>query len=174
MRTRRRGIFALSHAAVLRHAVSDSPVCHATPGPRHARPASTSHTRFPLLLKMARGSALLLGWLLLATLSATLALGMPAKEKRGWTLNSAGYLLGPHAIDNHRSFSDKHGLTGKRELQLEVEEGRPGSIDGPLPESNIVRTIMEFLTFLHLKEAGALDSLPGLPLAASSEDLEQS
>lgn len=30
------------------------------------------------------------------------------------------------AIDNHRSFSDKHGLTGKRELQLEVEEGRPG------------------------------------------------
>lgn len=30
------------------------------------------------------------------------------------------------AIDNHRSFSDKHGLTGKRELQLEAEEGRPG------------------------------------------------
>ncbi|OBS77322.1 hypothetical protein A6R68_16252 [Neotoma lepida] len=78
------------------------------------------------------------------------------------------------AIDNHRSFSDKHGLTGKRELQLEVEEGRPGSIDGPLPDSNIVRTIMEFLSFLHLKEAGALDSLPGLPLATSSEDLEQS
>lgn len=29
-----------------------------------------------------------------------------------------------------------------------------GSIDGPLPESNIVRTIMEFLTFLHLKGMG--------------------
>ncbi|XP_036036606.1 galanin peptides [Onychomys torridus] len=124
---------------------------------------------------MARGSILLLAWLLLAvTLSATLGLGMPVKEKRGWTLNSAGYLLGPHAIDNHRSFSDKHGLTGKRELQLEAEEGRPGSIDGTLPESNIVHTIMEFLSFLHLKEAGALDSLPGLPLAPSSEDLEQS
>ncbi|XP_031240550.1 galanin peptides [Mastomys coucha] len=124
---------------------------------------------------MARGSVILLAWLLLvATLSATLGLGMPAKEKRGWTLNSAGYLLGPHAIDNHRSFSDKHGLTGKRELQLEVEEGRPGSVDVPLPESNVVRTIMEFLSFLHLKEAGALDSLPGIPLAASSEDLEQS
>ncbi|XP_005064159.1 galanin peptides [Mesocricetus auratus] len=124
---------------------------------------------------MAKGSALLLAWLLLAaTLSSTLGLGVPVKEKRGWTLNSAGYLLGPHAIDNHRSFSDKHGLTGKRELQLETEEGRPGSVDGPLPESNIVRTIMEFLSFLHLKEAGALDSLPGLPLATSSEDLEQS
>ncbi|NWX97586.1 GALA protein, partial [Nothoprocta ornata] len=40
-----------------------------------------------------------------------------AKEKRGWTLNSAGYLLGPHAVDNHRSFNDKHGFTGKREIQ---------------------------------------------------------
>ncbi|NWI04606.1 GALA protein, partial [Tichodroma muraria] len=38
-----------------------------------------------------------------------------AKDKRGWTLNSAGYLLGPHAVDNHRSFNDKHGFTGKRE-----------------------------------------------------------
>ncbi|EDM12290.1 galanin [Rattus norvegicus] len=124
---------------------------------------------------MARGSVILLAWLLLvATLSATLGLGMPTKEKRGWTLNSAGYLLGPHAIDNHRSFSDKHGLTGKRELPLEVEEGRLGSVAVPLPESNIVRTIMEFLSFLHLKEAGALDSLPGIPLATSSEDLEQS
>ncbi|NXL53227.1 GALA protein, partial [Podilymbus podiceps] len=40
-----------------------------------------------------------------------------AKEKRGWTLNSAGYLLGPHAVDNHRSFNDKHGFNGKREIQ---------------------------------------------------------
>ncbi|XP_052029511.1 galanin peptides [Apodemus sylvaticus] len=124
---------------------------------------------------MARGSVILLAWLLLvATLSATLGLGMPAKEKRGWTLNSAGYLLGPHAIDNHRSFSDKHGLTGKRELQLEVEEGRPGSVAVPLPENKIVHTIMELLSFLHRKEAGALDSLPGIPLDTSSEDLEQS
>lgn len=35
------------------------------------------------------------------------------------------------AIDNHRSFSDKHGLTGKRELQLEAEEGRPGKARVP-------------------------------------------
>nr|P47213.1 RecName: Full=Galanin [Oncorhynchus mykiss]AAB33425.1 galanin=inhibitory modulator of cholinergic function [Oncorhynchus mykiss=rainbow trout, stomach, Peptide, 29 aa] [Oncorhynchus mykiss] len=28
----------------------------------------------------------------------------------GWTLNSAGYLLGPHGIDGHRTLSDKHGL----------------------------------------------------------------
>nr|XP_006210830.1 galanin peptides [Vicugna pacos] len=95
------------------------------------------------------------------------------KEKRGWTLNSAGYLLGPHAIDNHRSFQDKHGLAGKRELPPD-DETRPGSFDRPLSENNVVRTIIDFLNFLHLKEAGALERLPGLPAALSSEDTEQS
>ncbi|XP_003798433.1 galanin peptides [Otolemur garnettii] len=121
---------------------------------------------------MARGSALLLASLLLtAALSATLGLGSPAKEKRGWTLNSAGYLLGPHAVHNHRSFNDKHGFSGKRELQPE-EEVQPGSFERPTPENNIVRTIIEFLTFLHLKETGALDNLPDLPpaVSVSSED----
>uniref|UniRef100_A0A9L0R6J9 Galanin peptides n=1 Tax=Equus caballus TaxID=9796 RepID=A0A9L0R6J9_HORSE len=102
---------------------------------------------------MPRGCALLLASLLLAAaLSAAPGLGSPVKEKRGWTLNSAGYLLGPHAIDNHRSFHDKHGLAGKRELQPE-DEARPGSYDRPLPENNVVRTIIEFLNFLHLKAA---------------------
>ncbi|XP_021120138.1 galanin peptides isoform X3 [Heterocephalus glaber] len=101
---------------------------------------------------MARaGALLLLSLLLVAALPATLVLGAPAKEKRGWTLNSAGYLLGPpDAIDNHRSFSDKHGLAGKRELQLDGDL-QTGSFDRSLPENNIVRTIIEFLTFLHLK-----------------------
>ncbi|XP_059565831.1 galanin peptides isoform X2 [Myotis daubentonii] len=92
---------------------------------------------------MPRGRALLLAALLLAALSATL--GSPVKEKRGWTLNSAGYLLGPNAVDNHRSFHDKHGLAGKRDLQPE---------DGARAE------------------AGAL--VPMLPSAASWEDTEQS
>ncbi|XP_046498758.1 galanin peptides [Equus quagga] len=122
---------------------------------------------------MPRGCALLLASLLLAAaLSAAPGLGSPVKEKRGWTLNSAGYLLGPHAIDNHRSFHDKHGLAGKRELQPE-DEGRPGSYDRPLPENNVVRTIIEFLNFLHLKEAGALEHLPDLLPVASAEDTEQ-
>ncbi|XP_072826966.1 galanin peptides [Vicugna pacos] len=123
---------------------------------------------------MPRGCALLLASLLLAVaLSATLGHGSPVKEKRGWTLNSAGYLLGPHAIDNHRSFQDKHGLAGKRELPPD-DETRPGSFDRPLSENNVVRTIIDFLNFLHLKEAGALERLPGLPSALSSEDTEQS
>uniref|UniRef100_A0A9L0TG74 Galanin peptides n=1 Tax=Equus caballus TaxID=9796 RepID=A0A9L0TG74_HORSE len=76
------------------------------------------------------------------------------------------------AIDNHRSFHDKHGLAGKRELQPE-DEARPGSYDRPLPENNVVRTIIEFLNFLHLKEAGALERLPDLLPVASTEDTEQ-
>ncbi|XP_007497852.1 galanin peptides [Monodelphis domestica] len=116
------------------------------------------------------GRSLLFASLILcATLSETLGLVLSAKEKRGWTLNSAGYLLGPHAVDNHRSFNDKHGLAGKRELQ--PEDGmKSGNFARPTTDDNIVRTVLEFLTFLHLKEAGALDSLP---LAISSEETNQ-
>ncbi|KAM8816089.1 galanin peptides [Rhynchonycteris naso] len=121
---------------------------------------------------MPRGGAPLLASLLLAAaLSATLGLGSPVKEKRGWTLNSAGYLLGPHAMDNHRSLHDKPGLTGKREFRPE-EAARSGNMGQPLPENDVMRTIIDFLTFLHLKEAGAL--VPTLPPAVSSEDTEQS
>ncbi|XP_006893458.1 PREDICTED: galanin peptides [Elephantulus edwardii] len=118
-----------------------------------------------------RGSALLLAALLLSlSFNAIPGLGAPVSAKRGWTLNSAGYLLGPHAIDNHRSFHEKHGLAGKRELQLDEEETKQGSFARPLPESSVVRTIVEFLTFLQLREAGALQDLPlSLPL----EDTEQ-
>ncbi|XP_072613432.1 galanin peptides [Vulpes vulpes] len=125
---------------------------------------------------MPGGRALLLAWLLLAAaLSAAPGLGAPVKEKRGWTLNSAGYLLGPHAIDNHRSFHEKPGLTGKRELPPE-DEGRSGGFAGPLSENAAVRMLIEFLTFLRLKEAGALPDLPDLPdlpSEVSAEDVEQ-
>ncbi|NXU33409.1 GALA protein, partial [Drymodes brunneopygia] len=86
-----------------------------------------------------------------------------AKDKRGWTLNSAGYLLGPHnqltpliliylsdAADNHRSFNDKHGFTGKREIPPD-EDIKAGNLGRPMADENIVRTVIEFLTYLHLK-----------------------
>ncbi|XP_014373265.1 galanin peptides isoform X2 [Alligator mississippiensis] len=110
---------------------------------------------------------LFLSLILCATLSETFGLVLSAKEKRGWTLNSAGYLLGPHAIDNHRSFNEKHGLAGKREIQPE-EDMKSGVLGRSLADDNIVRTVIEFLNYLHLKEVGALDSLP------SSEETNQS
>ncbi|KAM8928961.1 galanin peptides isoform 2-T3 [Lycaon pictus] len=139
--------------------------------PDPPRPRDPPAAPDPPPLKMPGGCALLLAWLLLAAaLSATPGLGAP--EKRGWTLNSAGYLLGPHAIDNHRSFHEKPGLTGKRELPPE-DEGRSGGFAGPLSENAAVRMLIEFLTFLRLKEAGALPDLPDLPSAVSAEDMEQ-
>ncbi|RXN01949.1 Galanin peptide [Acipenser ruthenus] len=51
-----------------------------------------------------------------------------AKEKRGWTLNSAGYLLGPRTLR--------------------------------IPDENVIRTVVDFLSYLRLKEMGALDDLP--------------
>ncbi|NXA63393.1 GALA protein, partial [Mohoua ochrocephala] len=66
-----------------------------------------------------------------------------AKDKRGWTLNSAGYLLGPHAVDNHRSFNDKHGFTGKREI--------PPDEDIKAGNENLKTGIFHlFLMFSHL------------------------
>ncbi|XP_068800710.1 galanin peptides isoform X2 [Struthio camelus] len=109
---------------------------------------------------MQRGTSFLfLSLILCAALSETFGLVLSAKEKRGWTLNSAGYLLGPHAVDNHRSFNDKHGFAGKREIQPD-EDIKAGNLGRPLADENIVRTVIEFLTYLHLKEAGAFDNLP--------------
>ncbi|KAM6115500.1 galanin peptides isoform 1-T1 [Pterocles gutturalis] len=128
-------------------------------------------------------SFLVLSLVLCATLAETFGLVFSGKEKRGWTLNSAGYLLGPrridqlllikempiarereeapgaYAVDNHRPFNDKHGFTGKREIQPD-EDIKAGSLGRPLADDNIVRTVIEFLTYLHLKEVGALDKLP--------------
>ncbi|XP_075043622.1 galanin peptides-like isoform X2 [Mixophyes fleayi] len=113
---------------------------------------------------------LLVSLILCATITQTFGLVLTGKDKRGWTLNSAGYLLGPHAIDNHRSFNDKHGLAGKRELQPE-EDVKSGNFFRTLSDDNVLRTLIEFLTYLHLKESGALDNLTA-PM--SSEETNQS
>uniref|UniRef100_A0AAA9S2M5 Galanin peptides n=1 Tax=Bos taurus TaxID=9913 RepID=A0AAA9S2M5_BOVIN len=94
-------------------------------------------------------------------------------SRRPWRRSSPSPRRAPDALDSHRSFQDKHGLAGKRELEPE-DEARPGSFDRPLAENNVVRTIIEFLTFLHLKDAGALERLPSLPTAESAEDAERS
>ncbi|XP_051976049.1 galanin peptides isoform X2 [Xyrauchen texanus] len=102
-----------------------------------------------------------------AFLTETLGMVIAAKEKRGWTLNSAGYLLGPHAIDNHRSLNDKHGLAGKREMPIE-DDFKTGALR--ISDEDVVHTIIDFLSYLKLKEIGALDSLPS---SLTSEEISQ-
>ncbi|KAL3062074.1 galanin peptides isoform X1 [Trematomus bernacchii] len=90
-----------------------------------------------------------------AALSETIGLVLAAKEKRGWTLNSAGYLLGPHGIDGHRTLGDKAGLSGKRDMEEDYRTGAQRIANG-----DIIHTVIDFLSYLKLKEMGALDSLP--------------
>uniref|UniRef100_A0A663MBH8 Galanin peptides n=1 Tax=Athene cunicularia TaxID=194338 RepID=A0A663MBH8_ATHCN len=73
------------------------------------------------------------------------------------------------AVDNHRSFNDKHGLTGKREIQPD-EDIKAGNLGRPLADENIVRTVIEFLTYLHLK-GYALRSRPDWERAGSAAKL---
>ncbi|KAG8563702.1 hypothetical protein GDO81_016178 [Engystomops pustulosus] len=137
---------------------------------KDTRQRNTTH-RSPNPLKMQKCTSLLLVSLILcATISQTFGLVLSGKEKRGWTTNSVGYLLGPHALDNHKSFNDKHGLAGKRELQPE-EDVKSGNFYKTLSDDNVLRTLIEFLTYLHLKESGALDNLPS---PVSSEEINQS
>ncbi|XP_067849585.1 galanin peptides [Heptranchias perlo] len=111
---------------------------------------------------MPSSASLLCAFLILsAAVSHSFGLVLSAKEKRGWTLNSAGYLLGPHAMDNHQSLSEKHGLAGKRELQFE-DEIKPANWLQTLADESAARIAIEFLTYLHLKEIGAFDNLPSL------------
>ncbi|XP_028842225.1 galanin peptides isoform X1 [Denticeps clupeoides] len=114
-----------------------------------------------------------------AVLTETIGLVIAAKEKRGWTLNSAGYLLGPrridhliqikdppsargreellgqYAIDSHRTLSDKHGLAGKRDIPLD-DDFKSGTLR--IADEDIIHTIIDFLSYLKLKELGALEN----------------
>ncbi|XP_068595311.1 galanin peptides [Brachionichthys hirsutus] len=114
-----------------------------------------------------------------AALSETVGLVIAAKEKRGWTLNSAGYLLGPrridhliqikdsprgreelvtqYGIDGHRTLGDKPGLAGKRDMDQE-EDFRTGTLR--IADGDVIHTVIDFLSFLKLKDLGALDGLP--------------
>ncbi|XP_069480219.1 galanin peptides isoform X2 [Ambystoma mexicanum] len=167
--------------------------CTGLPPLETGRKTSTegATTRHPKMQRCA--SVVFVSLIVCASVSHTFGLVLSAKEKRGWTLNSAGYLLGPrrvdqlflvkevpiargrdapsgaYAVDNHRSFNDKHGLAGKREVQPE-DDLKSGNLVRTLTEDNVVRTVIEFLTYLHLKEAGAFDNLPS---PTSSEETNQ-
>ncbi|XP_077423712.1 galanin peptides isoform X2 [Vanacampus margaritifer] len=86
----------------------------------------------------------------------TIGLVIAAKEKRGWTLNSAGYLLGPHGIDGHKILGDKTGLAGKRDMDWDENFPAGGQKKA---EEDIVHTVIDFLAYLKFKEMGALRSL---------------
>ncbi|XP_053119129.1 galanin peptides-like isoform X7 [Hemicordylus capensis] len=91
------------------------------------------------------------------------------KDKRGWTLNSAGYLLGPHA---HQTLPDKGGLAGKRAAMEDlISLGQDSFADAVHPsDDSTLQTLMDFLSYLRLRDQGAV---PRLPLTMSEESMQQ-
>ncbi|XP_035521394.1 galanin peptides [Morone saxatilis] len=66
-------------------------------------------------------------------------------------------LVTQYGIDGHRTLGDKPGLAGKRDMGQE-EDFRTGSLR--IADGDIIHTVIDFLSYLKLKEMGALDSLP--------------
>lgn len=110
---------------------------------------------------MGTPALLCLSLLLWGLLGDCAAIPLMLKDKRGWTLNSAGYLLGPHA---HRPLMDKGALAGKREA-VEEQMQLGAEFEGA-PAERGFQPLLDFQPSLCLPELGALDRLP-LPEAAS-------
>ncbi|XP_032894478.1 galanin peptides [Amblyraja radiata] len=106
-------------------------------------------------------SFLCASFVLCMVITHSFGFALSAKEKRGWTLNSAGYLLGPQAMDNYKFMNENQGIAGKRDLQFD-DDIKPGKFLQPLTDESIARIAIEFLMYLHLKEIGGLDNLQSL------------
>ncbi|KAJ7313924.1 hypothetical protein JRQ81_005734 [Phrynocephalus forsythii] len=89
------------------------------------------------------------------------------KDKRGWTLNSAGYLLGHPLLpfysplpkaDAHQTLPDKGGLAGKREAMEDFYSLGPDPFAQPVHSSDDTnfQTLMDFLSYLNLRDQRTL------------------
>ncbi|XP_072903813.1 galanin peptides-like isoform X2 [Hemitrygon akajei] len=113
-------------------------------------------------MKMPSSASFLCASLVLCVaVSYSFGLDLSAKERRGWTLNSAGYLLGPQAMDAYQHLNKKLDPFGKRDLQFE-DSIKPGNLLQTVTDETAVHLAIEFLMYLHLKEMGVLDELPSL------------
>ncbi|XP_052426786.1 galanin peptides-like [Carassius gibelio] len=74
-------------------------------------------------------------------------------EKKGWTLNSAGYLLGPYA---HRSLNVRHRATGKRDMWNESSNLPASSYN-----DSYFLSLLGHLAYLRLKEMGMTEDFSG-------------
>ncbi|XP_016852186.1 galanin peptides isoform X3 [Anolis carolinensis] len=103
-----------------------------------------------------------LSLILCGLLGECFGIALVPKDKRGWTLNSAGYLLGPHA---QQTMSDKGGLAGKRDTVEELyprgEESFGHSVHSR--DNSNLQSLMDFLSYLNLQDQRAVSRLR-LPL----------
>ncbi|XP_059584147.1 galanin peptides isoform X1 [Alligator mississippiensis] len=118
----------------------------------------TEQGETPELSHMNPRATLCLSLALCWLLAESFGMALMPKDKRGWTLNSAGYLLGPHA---HHTLIEKGALAGKREAVEDIDllgSEHFGDPVHPMDESAI-HTLLDSLPYLHLQELGALERL---------------
>ncbi|XP_061445113.1 galanin peptides-like isoform X2 [Rhineura floridana] len=124
---------------------------------------------------------LCLSFLLCGLLGECFGTALVPKDKRGWTLNSAGYLLGPPLLpfhsplpkaDAHQTLSNKGGLGGKRDAMEDLYSLGQDSLVHAVHSSDdsIFQHLMDFLSYLNLQDQRAVSHLP-LPL--SEESMQQ-
>ncbi|XP_039190829.1 galanin peptides-like [Crotalus tigris] len=103
-----------------------------------------------------------------ALLGDSFGVAFVPKDKRGWTLNSAGYLLGPHA---HQTLPDKGSLAGKRDVAEDLYSVGQESVAPVLQPSDysILQTLMDFLSYLNLRDQRVIGHLP---LQMSEESMQ--
>ncbi|KAJ7984628.1 hypothetical protein DPEC_G00356740 [Dallia pectoralis] len=90
-------------------------------------------------------------------LSECSGMSLLGQEKRGWTLNSAGYLLGPYA---QRTLTVRHGpLLGKRSVWEDDVKQFQNSEHRAVVEDSYIQAILAFITHLRLKDIGGMEGL---------------
>ncbi|XP_070583163.1 galanin peptides-like [Erythrolamprus reginae] len=104
------------------------------------------------------------------------------KDKRGWTLNSAGYLLGPPLLpsphspfpkaDAHQTLPDKGAVAGKRDATEDLHSLGQDSVAPVLQSSGYgsLQTLMDFLSYLTVRDERVIGRLP---LPVSEESVQQ-
>ncbi|KAM9506841.1 galanin peptides-like [Salvelinus alpinus] len=106
---------------------------------------------------MQRRNTILCAFLVLfGQLSESSGMALMGSEKRGWTLNSAGYLLGPYA---QRTLTVRHRpRLGKRSVWEDVKPFQNSEYESVIDDA-YVQAFLDFITYLRLKEIGEMEDV---------------
>ncbi|KAL6475333.1 hypothetical protein MHYP_G00163730 [Metynnis hypsauchen] len=104
-----------------------------------------------------------------AQLSKTHSMAVTGPEKRGWTLNSAGYLLGPYA---QRTLTVRHGGGVGKRNRWQESSNQPTHQPSyrSLTDESYLHSLMDLLIYLRMKENGVAEELNSSVL---NDDMKQ-
>ncbi|XP_053366730.1 galanin peptides-like [Clarias gariepinus] len=90
-------------------------------------------------------------------LSRTHGMTLRGLEKRGWTLNSAGYLLGPYA---HRTLNVRHGTSvGKRDSTEDAILPTHQPLYRSITDESYLHALTELFSYLRIRDDESIEDL---------------